>query len=127
MIFSGTMRDMKRRLRSDDIALDLEGAAEDAARLAAQLGEMPGLEARLDVGQTLVVRVEEGRNRADMLADVLRIVSANRLTLHAVRSGQNETENAYLQLLQEDQSHGFQRFALAAPPQASAPDGHPAP
>lgn len=124
MIFSGTMRDMKRRLRSDDFTLELDGTEEDATRLVAQLGELAGVQAQLRDGPTVVVRVAEDRDRADALAEALRLVSAHRLALRAVRSGQNETENAYLQLLQEDQSHGFQRFSFAATPQAHASDGH---
>ena len=39
----------------------------------------------------------------------LKLVDASNLTLQNVHSGQNATENAYLQLLQEDEAHGFQR------------------
>lgn len=125
MIFSGTMRDMKRRLRLDDFTLELEAEPEDLARLAEQLRALPGLDARPSHAHALVVQVAEGQDRAAAIAEALRLVAANGLALHAVRSGQNETEHAYLQLLQEDQSHGFQRFTLAAPPADHAPHGHP--
>ena len=57
----------------------------------------------------VLVRVADGRSRARALADVLQLVDTCGLSLHGVHSGQNATENAYLQLLQEDQAHGFHR------------------
>jgi len=41
--------------------------------------------------------------------EVLRLVETCGLSLQGVHSGQNATENAYLQLLQEDEAHGFHR------------------
>jgi len=110
MIFSGSMQDMKRRLQRDDFNLDLEGAEDDIKRLAQQAAELDGVAARLDAGHTLVVRVADSRSRADALADVLKLADSNNLSLQSIHSGRNETENAYLQLLQEDEAHGFHRF-----------------
>jgi len=114
MVFTGSMQDMKRRLRRDDFSLDLEGASEDVQRLAQQAGDLEGVEARVHAGQRLVVRVADSRSRADALANVLRLVDSGNLTLQSIHSGHNETENAYLQLLEEDEAHGFQRFDLDA-------------
>ena len=49
-----------------------------------------------------------------MVSEVLSLVDTASLTLQNVHSGQNETEDVYLQLLQEDEAHGFQRFNLEA-------------
>jgi hypothetical protein len=32
------------------------------------------------------------------------------VSLQSIQSAHNDTEHAYLQLLQEDQAHGFRRF-----------------
>jgi len=114
MIFSGPMRDMKRRLRCDDFSIELEGAAEDIQRLATRADGLEGVEAGVRDGQTLVVGAAEGHGRAGALAEVLKLVDAAEVSLQAIHSGQNETENAYLQLLQEDQAHGFHRFDINA-------------
>jgi ABC-2 type transport system ATP-binding protein len=126
MIFTGSMQDMKRRLRQDDFSLDLEGSEDEAARLVQQVDNLEGVTARLQAGHTLVVRVSDSRSRADALADVLKLVHSNHLALQSVHSGQNETENAYLQLLQEDEAHGFQRFDLNLRRPDDALPGHPA-
>lgn len=112
MIFCGPMRDMKRRLRRDDFTLEFACSQGDNARLLEQINALSGVQARFDTELTLVIRMEDDRSRAGLLAEVLRLVAAAGLPLQAVHSGRNETENAYLQLLQEDESHGFHRFDL---------------
>ena len=112
VIFSGAMTDMKRRLCRDDFTLELGGDKDEIQRLAGQVNGLQEVDAQLRAGQTMVVRVSGQRNRAAVLADVLKLVDSAHLTLQAIHSGMNETENAYLQLLQEDEAHGFQRFDL---------------
>lgn len=109
MIFTGSMHDMKRRLTSHDFTLELEGTAEDVRRLSLEAADLKGLDAHLDTNQALIVRIADGYSRSRALADVLQLIDASNLSLQAIHSGQNATENAYLQLLQEDEAHGFQR------------------
>jgi len=109
MIFTGSMRDMKQRLRRDDFSLDVEGDDEDIRRLARDLADLEGIDVRLGAGQELLVQIAEDRSRSGMLAEVLKLVDASGLSLQAIHSGQNATENAYLQLLQEDEARGFDR------------------
>jgi ABC-2 type transport system ATP-binding protein len=122
MIFSGAMREMKLRLRRDDFVLELEAAAEDLQAVVQKAGSLEGLSLRLRDSHTLVAQVTDGRSRAAALADLLQFIDANGVRLQSVGSGQNETENAYLQLLQEDSAHGFRRFQL---PNAQRVDADP--
>jgi hypothetical protein len=112
-------------LRRDDFNLELEGGRDEVSRLAEQSSRLEGVHARLRDGQTLVVQVSEDRSRADALAEILKLVDSAGLSLQTVHSGQNETENAYLQLLQEDQAHGFQRFDLETQNADDAVPGNP--
>ena len=112
VIFSGPMRDMKRRLERDDFTLDLSGEEGEIQRLAAQVNGLAGMEAQVRSGQTVMVRLSGEKSRAGALAEVLTLVDAAKLSLQGIQSGLNVTENAYLQLLQEDEAHGFQRFDL---------------
>lgn len=125
VIFCGPMRDMKRRLRHDDFSLELSGDEVAIQRLADEVRSLPGVSAQLHAGQTLVVGVESERSRAAALAEVLKRVDAAGLSLQAIHSGINETENAYLQLLQEDEAHGFHRFDVQARPADAPLSGHP--
>ncbi|MCK4294974.1 MAG: ABC transporter ATP-binding protein, partial [Planctomycetes bacterium] len=109
MIFTGSMQDMKRRLRRDDFTLELQGATEDIKALAKDVTNLEGIDARVRAGRALLVRIADGRSRSGALADVLKLIDASNLSLQAIHSGQDATENAYLQLLQEDEAHGFHR------------------
>jgi len=110
IIFSGSMVDMKRRLAVDDCTLELQGPAEAVAELVGAARDLTGATLRRQAAQTVVVEVAQAERRAELLAEVLRRVQAAGLQLAAIHSGQNQTENAYLQLLREDEAHGFQRF-----------------
>ena len=81
--------------------------------------------ARLRDQHTLVVQVKDGASRAAAMAELLRVIDASGLSLQAIGSGQNETEYAYLQLLQEDSAHGFRRFDFQAPAVPHADPGDP--
>jgi ABC-2 type transport system ATP-binding protein len=125
MIFSGSMRDVKQRLRRDDFHLQLDGPAEGIQGLMSRISALEGIEARLRDQHTLVVQVKDGVSRAAAMAELLRVIDAGGLSLQAIGSGQNETEYAYLQLLQEDSAHGFRRFDFQAPTVAHADPGDP--
>ena len=109
MIFTGSMQDMKKRLRRDGFSLELDGETDNIRLLAHEANNLEGIDARLGAGQTLLVRIAKERGRSRALAEVLKLIDASDLSLQAVHSGQNATENAYLQLLQEEEAHGFHR------------------
>jgi ABC-2 type transport system ATP-binding protein len=120
MIFSGTIQEMRQRLISEDITLELDGAADAISRLIEQTAAVGGVDVELRAPRTLSVRFAEGTRRATALAELLRLVDSNGCSLHGIHSGQNETEYAYLQLLQEDQAHGFNRFDIRLSPAVDA-------
>ncbi len=109
MIYSGSMLDMKRRLRRDEFSLELDGTPENIRDLGVKVAMKNGVEARLEGDRVLHVRIADDQSRSGILADVLKLIDADDVSLGAIYMGQNTTENAYLQLLQEDQAHGFDR------------------
>jgi hypothetical protein len=70
-------------------------------------------------------QVSSERSRGGALAELLKLADAAGLTLQTIHSGLHETEHAYLQLLQENQSHGFKRFDLQPRHADDALPGHP--
>ena len=109
MIFTGSVQEIQRRIRRDDFTLELQGDPENISRLAREVADLEGISARLSAARAVIVRIDDGRSRSRALAEVLQHVDACDLSLQAIHSGYNATENAYLQLLQEDEAHGFQR------------------
>jgi ABC-2 type transport system ATP-binding protein len=114
MIFSGSIREMKRRLAHNAFRLDLDGSAEGLQRFVGEVNTIDGVTATLEPNDLVAVEVTDGLSHATKLSEVLNLVDTAHLTLQNVHSGQNETEDVYLQLLQEDEAHGFQRFNLEA-------------
>ena len=109
MIFTGSMQQMKQRLCRHDFTLELEGAEEDVEALARRVTAIEGIDAHSDADCALLVRIADDHSRSAALAEVLKLIDPGNLVLKAIHCGQNATENAYLQLLQEDEAHGFQR------------------
>jgi ABC-2 type transport system ATP-binding protein len=107
MIFTGSTQDMKKRLHCEDFRLELDGDVEAIQRLAHDLARLEGIEVRLDAGLALLVRTTRDQSSAGALAEVLKCVDEANLSLKAIHSGPNATEDAYLQLLQEHEAHGF--------------------
>jgi ABC-2 type transport system ATP-binding protein len=107
MIYTGSMGDLKQRLGQDAVYLELRGA--EAIAGVVQEIRARGIQAKLQEQCILRIRLTEGQKRAAVLAEVLTLIDSHGIQLESVHSGQNTTENAYLQLLQEDQAHGFDR------------------
>ena len=107
-----------------DVRVGLYQGSSSWAR-AEQAGLVEGVKVRLQDERTLAVEILDGRPRSVALAEVLQLVEPNHLTLQTVQSGQNETEHAYLQLLQEEEAHGFQRFDFQPRHKDTAAEGNP--
>ncbi len=120
MIFSGPMRDMKRRLRRDEFTLEIEAGDEQLQQLVGRISDLEAVAGVRSGSQTVSVQLSAEQERAAALSEVLTKVTEAGLHLLSIHSGRNETENAYLQLLDEDEAHGFQRFELGSSNQDSA-------
>lgn len=112
MIFSGPMRDMKRRLRRDEFTLEIEADDERLQQLVGRISEIESVASARAAMQTVTLQIAPEHDRAATLSEALKKVTEAGLPLLSIHSGRNETENAYLQLLEEDEAHGFQRFEL---------------
>jgi ABC-2 type transport system ATP-binding protein len=125
MIYSGPMTDMRKTLRQDDFSLVMEGEPDAVRQLAERANRLSGVKVHLAETHILVVTVSDGRSRAGAMAEVLQLIDSSSAALQSIRSGQNETENAYLKLLQEDHAHGFRRFDIQGSRENDAVRSHP--
>ncbi len=124
MIFVGTMAEMKRRIRSEIVVIEVAGEDADLAEFRAWLDAQPDIGSHWDGRARVSVALNSDLPRAKRLAEILERVDACRLQLQGIGSTGSEAEHAYLQLLQEDQSHGFHRFdELATATDADGGDG----
>jgi len=108
MIYTGSMQDLKQRLGRDEFSLELGGNPEAITQVEHEIIALGLTTSTLDE-RFLKVRLPDEQKRAAVLANVLTLIDNHDVRLEAIHSSQNTTENAYLQLLQEDQAHGFDR------------------
>jgi ABC-2 type transport system ATP-binding protein len=122
VIFCGPMAEMKKRLHTDSVHLVLRGSEEALRDFAIRLQGLPGIKSAWTAGNAVRISVDAAGRRAHCLAEVLQLVDQANLELESIRSGVGATEDAYLQLLQEDRAHGFKRFQ-DSPRTAATHDG----
>ena len=108
MIYTGAMTDLKQRLGGDEFCLELNGRLEAIEQAKCAVIAM-GFNANIRDERYLQVHLTDDQTRAPVLAKVLHLIDDHGIRLEAIHSNQNTTENAYLQLLQEEQAHGFDR------------------
>jgi ABC-2 type transport system ATP-binding protein len=112
LIYSGPVQEMKRLTRSEAVELELEG-------------DLDELCSRLDMSQTNVhwergpaslrLHFAEGDAVALELAQVLQVIAETGVTLVAINSLRDEMIDAFIQLLEEERSHGFSRILRVEP------------
>ena len=110
MIFHGSLQELKGRIRKNHYELDLEGEQKAITKAIQQLRTNPDLKQVLLRHRRLEIRLnDEGLNSA-MLAAVFNVLTENKLTLVSLRSVGQQTEQAFLDLVEKEESRGFARL-----------------
>ncbi len=119
LIFSGPVQELKGLTRSSSIELELDG-------------DVDGLCSRLALSDTSIrwernhgslrLHFAEGDAVAVGLAEVLQIAAKADVTLIAINSLRDEMVDGFIQLLEEERSHGFSRI-LRVEPEGNAVSG----
>lgn len=119
LIFSGPVREMKRLTRSNAIELELDG---DIDGLCSRLA-MRDMDIQWERGHnSLRFTFAEGDAVAAGLSKILQMVAEANVTVVAINSLRDEMADAFIQLLEEERSHGFSRV-LRVEPEGNAVSG----
>jgi ABC-2 type transport system ATP-binding protein len=119
LIYCGSLQDLKGRMRRNHYELDLEGdqkAISKVAQVIKGLGELRSVSVRQR--RLELVMADEANNTA-VLANVFMTLADNKVTLVSIRSVGQQTEQAFLDLVEKEESRGFAR-AYKQPPEAQA-------
>jgi len=108
-IFSGSMKDMKKRTRSHVIRLELEGNLGRFCEALRSSGWVVGVETRGDYGVDITFAPD--MRMADAVKEATNLVSKLGLDLISLSSSASSIEDAFMGLLQEEESRGFLRAA----------------
>jgi ABC-2 type transport system ATP-binding protein len=108
-IFSGSIKDMKKRTRSHVVRLELEGEVRKFCEALKATKWVVGFETRGDYG--VDITFDPQMPMADAVREVTDLVSHQGLDLISVTSSTSSIEDAFMGLLRDEESRGFLRAA----------------
>jgi len=114
MIFSGSLSDLKGRIRKNHYELDLEGDQKSIARAVQIIKGMPEFKTVQLKQRRLELLLNADVSNCTALANVFVTLADNKVTLVSIRSVGMQTEQAYLDLVETEESRGFTRLYTAA-------------
>jgi ABC-2 type transport system ATP-binding protein len=109
LIYFGSLQDLKGRMRKNHYELDLEG---DQKAIAKAMQAIKGLQDFRSVTirqRRLELRMADDVNNSSALANVFMTLADNKITLVSIRSVGQQTEQAFLDLVEKEESRGFAR------------------
>ena len=108
-IFSGSIKDMKKRTRSHVVRLELEGDVGKFCESLRGAKWVVGYETRGDFG--VDITFDPAMPMADAIREVTNLVARQGLDLISITSSTSSIEDAFIGLLRDEESRGFLRAA----------------
>jgi ABC-2 type transport system ATP-binding protein len=109
LIYHGTLQDLKGRMRRNHYELDLEGDQKAISRAAQVIKGLPDFKFANVRHRRLELRMNEEATNTSALANVFMTLADNKVTLVSIRSVGQQTEQAFLDLVEKEESRGFAR------------------
>ncbi len=119
MIFHGTLQDLKGRIRKNHYELDLDGDQKSIARVVTVLKAMKEVLSASLRHRRLELKLTDDVGNTAVLAQVFQTLCDGKVNLVSVRTVGMQTEQAYLDLVEREESRGFTRLYAAADPTAA--------
>lgn len=107
IIFSGPIKDMKKLIRSNSIQLEVDGDIDTFCGKLKSIEEIASFERR--GGYSVQIDFYPGVSIPKVIIDLMKLVSACKLELLSVNTTTSQIEDAFLKLVQEEESHGLLR------------------
>jgi ABC-2 type transport system ATP-binding protein len=118
LIYFGSLQDLKGRMRKNHYELDLEGDQKAIAKAMQSIKGLSDFKAVVLRQRRLELRLADDANNASALANVFMTLADNKVTLVSIRSVGQQTEQAFLDLVEKEEARGFSR-AYQNPPEAA--------
>jgi len=110
LIFSGSLSELKGRMRRNHFEIDVEGEQKAIAKVVQTLkagSEFQKVEQR---AKRLEIQILDESACSAGLATVMMALSDNKVSLVSIKSVGQQTEQAYLELVEKEESRGFTRI-----------------
>ena len=109
LIYCGSLQDLKGRMRRNHYELDLEGDQKAIAKATQAIKGFSEFRAVTMRQRRLELRMSDDANNASALANVFMTLADNKVTLVSIRSVGQQTEQAFLDLVEKEEAKGFAR------------------
>jgi ABC-2 type transport system ATP-binding protein len=114
LIYSGSLQDLKGRMRKNHYELDLEGDQKAISKAAQAIKALPDFQSVQLRQRRLELRMSDDAANTSALANVFMTLADNKVTLVSIRSVGQQTEQAFLDLVEKEESRGFARAYQSA-------------
>jgi ABC-2 type transport system ATP-binding protein len=109
LIYCGSLQDLKGRMKRNHYELDLEGDQKAIAKATQAIKNLPEFKSVSMRHRRLELRLNEDAVNTSALANVFMTLADNKVTLVSIRSVGQQTEQAFLDLVEKEESRGFAR------------------
>lgn len=109
LIYSGSLQDLKGRMRRNHYELDLEGEQKAISKATQSLKGSADFKSVVLRQRRLEVYLCEEASNTAALANLFMALADNKVSLVSVRSVGQQTEQAFLDLVEKEESRGFAR------------------
>ncbi len=114
LIYFGSLQDLKGRMKRNHYEFDLEGDQKTITKAMQALKNMTDFKTVNLKGRRLEIRMSDDVNNTNALANVFMTLADNKVTVISIRSVGMATEQAFLDLVEEEESRGFARAYKSA-------------
>jgi ABC-2 type transport system ATP-binding protein len=110
LIFCGSLQELKGRMLRNHYELDLEGEQKSITKAANAIKALAEFKATNLRHRRLELHLNDEANNTSALANALMILADNKVSLISIRSIGQQTEQAFLDLVEKEESRGFARL-----------------
>ncbi len=110
LIFCGSLQELKGRMRRHHYELDLDGDQKAINKASLAIKGMSEFKSAALRHRRLELYINDEASAAAVLANVMMTLADNKVTLVSVRSVGQQTEQAFLDLVEKEESRGFARL-----------------
>jgi ABC-2 type transport system ATP-binding protein len=110
LIFHGSLQDLKGRIRKNHYEIDLEGDQKGITRAVAALRGLENFKQVVLRTRRLDVKLTDDIPNSVLLAQMFNVLAENKVIVLSMRSTGMQTEQAYLDLVEREESRGFARL-----------------
>ncbi|MSU79732.1 MAG: ABC transporter ATP-binding protein [Gemmataceae bacterium] len=114
LIYFGSLQDLKGRMKRNHYEVDLEGDQKAITKAMTALKSMAEFKLVNLRQRRLELRLTDDANNTTALANVFMTLADSKVAVISIRSVGMQTEQAFLDLVEEEESRGFARAYKAA-------------